>query len=116
MSWGQSSSADAATRESERHIEERVSNYIGVMPFLWLSVDEPSNADTCRGYIERNSIALLSNFGKHAIDLSSPHWLGRHCPRDRVQRSGLWNQNHVEETYDSSFLSTLEGFVHRMHV
>ena len=29
-----------------------------------------------RGYIERNAIALLSNYGKPAIDPPSPGWLG----------------------------------------
>ena len=33
-SWGQGNSADAETRSSERAIETRVSDYIGVMPFM----------------------------------------------------------------------------------
>jgi len=116
MSWGQGNSANAATRKSEQAIEARVSDYIGVMPFLWLAVDEPIGADAYRGYIERNSIALLSNFGMPGIDLPSLHWLGRYCPRDRIERSGLWNQNHVKEAYDPSFLGTLERLVSRMHL
>jgi len=115
-SWGQGSSADTAIRKSERTVEARVSDYIGAMPFLWLAVDDPSGADSCRGNIERNSIALLSNFAKPAIDSPSPHWLGRRCPRDRVQCSGLWNQRHVEEAYDPSFLDTLDRLVSRMHL
>jgi hypothetical protein len=116
LSWGQGNSADATTRRSEQAIEGRVSDYIGVMPFLWLDVDEPTSAGTFRGYIERNSIALLSNFDKPAIDHPSVHWLGRYCPRDRVQRSGLWNQDHVEEAYDPSFLGMFELLVSRMHL
>jgi hypothetical protein len=115
-SWGQGSSADTAIRKSERAVEARVSDYVGAMPFLWLAVDDPPGADTCRGYIERNSIALLSNFAKAAIDSASPHWLGSRCPRDRVQRSGLWNQNHVEEAYDRRFPDTLDHLVSRMHL
>lgn len=115
-SWDQRSSAHSgATHKSERAVEARVSDYIGAMPFVWLAVDDPSGVDTCRPYIERNSIALLSNFEKLAIDPPSPHWLGRHCPRDRVQRSGLWNQNHVKEEYDPSFLDTLDRLVSRAH-
>jgi hypothetical protein len=45
----------------------RVSEYIGAMPFLWLPVEETMDGDTCRGYVERNSIALLRNFDKPAI-------------------------------------------------
>jgi hypothetical protein len=115
-SWGQGNSADAVTRKSELAVEERVSTYIGGMPFLWLAVDEPSGADTCRRYIERNSIALLSNNGKPTVDPPSFHWLGRYCPRDRVQRSGLWNQNHVEKPYDPRFLDTLERLVSQMRL
>jgi hypothetical protein len=106
-SWGQGNSADAETRRSERATEARVSDYIGAMPFLWLAVDEPTGAETARGYIERNSIGLLSDFRQPAIDPPSPHWLGRYCPRARVQQSGLWNQNHVEEAYDPRFLDAL---------
>jgi len=106
MSWGLGNSADAETRTSERAIEERVSNYIGSMPFLWLAVDE--GVETGRGYIERNSIALLSDSRQPAIDPPSPRWLGRYCPRARVQQSGLCNQNHVEERYDPRFLDMLE--------
>jgi hypothetical protein len=114
-SWGVGNSADRETRKSERTTEALVSNYIGSMPFLWLAVDEPIGTENGRGYIERNSIALLSNFAKPAIDPPSPNWLGRHCPRARVQQSGLWNQNHVEEEYDPSFLDTLAHLVSRAH-
>jgi hypothetical protein len=40
----------------EADIEREVSRHIGAMPFLWLSV--PGRTD--RGYLESNSIALLS--------------------------------------------------------
>jgi hypothetical protein len=40
-------------------------------------------------------------------------WLGQYSDRDRVRRSGLWHNNHVEEAYDSSFLKTLEAHVVR---
>ena len=45
---------ERASREAD--IEREVSHYIGAMPFLWFSV--PGRAD--RGYLESNSIALLS--------------------------------------------------------
>ena len=56
-SWGLGNSADAETRGLERAIEERVSDYIGAMPFLWIAVDEPQGAATGRGAIERNSVS-----------------------------------------------------------
>jgi hypothetical protein len=59
--------------------------------------------------IERNAIALLSNYGKAVIDPPSPDWLGRHCDRERVRISGLWNNNHVDEAYDPGFLDLMEA-------
>jgi hypothetical protein len=85
------------------------------MPFLWLAVDDPPGPRSIRGYIERNSIALLSNLEKPPLDLASPRWRGRDCDRGEasVRDSGLWNQNHVDEKYDVAFLSTLEALVER---
>jgi len=83
------------------------------MPFLWLAVeDEPGPKSLC-GVIERNSIALLSNFNTPDVPLDppSPNWLGRWADRELVRRSGLWNVNHVAEVYDPAFLDLMEGLV-----
>ena len=84
------------------------------MPFLWLSVDDVAGPMSDRGLIERNSIALLSNYGKPAIDPPSPGWLGNDCNRERVRLSGLWNNNHVDEPYDPEFLEIMERHVQTM--
>lgn len=81
------------------------------MPFLWLAINDESGPGSLRGYIERNSIALLSNYAKDSFDPPSRNWLGRLCNRDRVRKSGLWNQNHVDEQYDPAFLDTLERLI-----
>jgi len=83
------------------------------MPFLWLAVDDAPGPDSLRGYVERNSIALLSNLGKPPLDAASKRWRGRTCDRGRalVRDSGLWNQNHVEAAYDPGFLDVLERFI-----
>lgn len=81
------------------------------MPFVWLRIaDEPGPA-SLRGYVERNAIALLSNYKKPPLDPSSDSWLGHHCDRERVRESGLWNSNHVEETYDSRFLDIMDDLI-----
>ena len=54
--------------------------------------------------IERNAIALLSGYREPAPDPPSSDWLGHLSDRERVRSSGLWNNNHVDEDYDSSFL------------
>jgi hypothetical protein len=69
------------------------------MPFLWLSIEDDAGPHRLRSYIERNSIALLSNYHKLALDPPSQSWLGHHSHRERVRKSGLWNQNHVDELY-----------------
>ena len=81
------------------------------MPFLWLSIGDEAGPGSLRGYIERNSIALLSNYQEPAIDAPSQTWLGRRCSRERVRQSGLWNQNHVDETYQPAFLDRLEQLI-----
>lgn len=104
--WGAGSSAPAEIRKSERELESHVSRVIGQMSLTWLDIDDDPSPSSLRGYIERNSIALLSNFNAEAADSPSPDWLGRHCNRLRVKQAGLWNQNHVDEQYDPAFLDT----------
>lgn len=101
-------SAPPEIRAAELFLEQAVSERIGAMRVLWLEVDDEPGKSSRRGIIERGSIALLSNFGRTPIDAPSDTWLGRHCSSPLVRRSGLWNQNHVQEEYDPSFLNLLE--------
>lgn len=112
--WGQGSNAEKNVKEKEQLLERPVSKTIGSMPFLWLAVTDPPGPNSQRGYIERNAIALLSNFGKPALDAPSSRWLGYHCDREKVRDSGLWNQNHVDDDYDPGFLDVLERLVSEM--
>jgi len=84
-----------------------ISNYIRAMPFLWLAVDDDPGPESLRKTIERNSIALLSNFERDAIDPPSPGWLGRLSSTKRVRESSLWNSDHVNEIWDPRFLQLL---------
>jgi hypothetical protein len=113
--WAVGNSAPRPIRIREHTAEREVSRIIGAMPFLWLAVDDPPGPDSLRGYIERNSIALLSNLQKTPLDPASRRWRGRTCDRGRalVRDSGLWNQNHVEESYDPGFLNMLEQLVNK---
>ena len=98
-------------RQGEYVLEACVSQYIGGTPFSWLPIDDLAGPASVRGYLERNSIALLSNFERPPLDPPSHNWLGHCSGRERVQRSGLWNNNHVHEQYDSRFLTELEKIV-----
>ena len=81
-----------------------ISSYIGKMPFLWIKVDDQGT----RKFIERNSIALLSNWERNPIDPPSNEWLGncredpliRNPNHDKVTRSGLWNVHYVSRKLD----------------
>ena len=110
-SWGVKNNADRQTLEQEGPLEKLVSQVLGSMPLLWLDVYDAPSKDSLRSYIERNSIALLSNSGKSPLDAPSADWLGHDCPRPRVRSSGLWNQNHTEEAYDPQFLDVLRDLI-----
>lgn len=109
--WGEGNSAPHDVRASERSLEVLVSEVIGAMPFLWLAVEDDPGPDSMRGFVERNSVALLSNFGRHSLDPPSADWPGHHSQSDRVRRSGLWNSNHVEGSHTPEFLGQLASLV-----
>lgn len=107
-SWGVGHTAQRDMRPQEAHLEMLVSHVIRHMPFVWIGIDDDAGPESKRGYLERNAIALLSNYRKPPLDLPSEQWLGHDCPSERVRISGLWNSNHVDETYDPSFLDDFE--------
>ncbi|MFW6065112.1 MAG: hypothetical protein ACOC8Y_06020 [Candidatus Natronoplasma sp.] len=109
--WSKGSSAPKETRKQEYEMEKRVSEYIRELPFLWLKVNDEPGQESDRGYLERNSIALLSNYNKPSIDQRSENWLGQYSPKDKIKSSGLWNSNHVDESYEPEFLDVLEEYV-----
>jgi hypothetical protein len=88
---------------------------IRAMPFLWIAINDEPGSQSLRGYVERNAIALLSNFERAAVDPPSKTWLGHQCDRERVHSSGLWNWRHVDEHHDPTFLDALESFIEAGH-
>ncbi|MDE2786020.1 MAG: hypothetical protein OXL37_05090 [Chloroflexota bacterium] len=113
-SWGIGNNAPREVKLGERPLEQKVSAVIGAMPFLWLAVDDEPGPNSLRGHIERNAIALLSNYGRQPIDPPSTEWLGRYSDRERVRQSGLWNSNHVDDDYDPAFLCALQQQIDKM--
>jgi hypothetical protein len=107
--WATGSSAPRTVRQREYSLERAVSQHIRQMPFLWVSVDDEPGPDSLRGYVERNAIALLSNYDlpDTPIDSASVAWLGRWATSEQIRRSGLWNVNHVADAYDPGFLDVL---------
>lgn len=109
--WGRKDSASRAVRDSERPLERLVSQRIGDMRVVFLPVEDEPGRDSLRGFIERNAIALLSGYVGDAMDPPSPDWLGCHSTRERVRRSGLWNNNHVDESVDAAFHNIFRDLV-----
>jgi hypothetical protein len=91
----------------EERIEMAVSEYIGVMPFLWLDVPDRAG----RYAIEAGAISLLSRCSAGS-DPPSSGWLGQYAFRAEIRDSGLWNVHHVYRRYDSEFLDLMADRVH----
>lgn len=98
-------------KASEQPVEQAVSKMLGAMELLWIPIEDAPGPDSIRGYIERNSIALLSNYEDTVIDPPSTSWLGQFSSRDKVRESGLWNSNHVADTHELAFLNVLDRLV-----
>ena len=98
-------------RDEEYILERRVSAYIREQPVLWVCLDDEPGPDSNRAVLERNAIALLSNFERQSIDSRRDDWLGRYSQSQKIQESGLWNVNHVDEEYDTGFLDLFESAV-----
>jgi len=113
--WAKGSSASKQIRKQEAPLEIQVSEHIGLMPFLWLEINDPAGPNSDRAYIEQNSVILLSNYDYYgtplAVDPPSKTWLG-HFSKNEIRKSGLWNVNYVtEKMIDSKFLVKLEKIV-----
>jgi hypothetical protein len=109
--WGRGDRASLEVRQKEEWLEKEVSKVIRNMRIVSLPVIDEPGPDSRRGYIERHSIALLSNYGKNSLDPPSNGWLGKFSDRKRVRASGLWNQEHVGEAYDPKFLDIPEDLI-----
>jgi hypothetical protein len=103
-----------APDKHELALEAAVSLYIGQMPFVVLPVDDEPGPRSQRAFIERNSIALLSNYARPPLDAPSAAWLGRRCGREKVRQSGIWNTAHVDAAYDPSFMDTMRSLMEDM--
>ncbi len=112
--WSIGNSAPSKIKDEEYELEKSVSNYIGKLPFLWIEIDDEPDKFSNRKVIERNSIALLSNFNKTAIDTRSSEWTGKYSPKVKIKNSGLWNSDHTNEDYDPSFLDLLAKYIDDM--
>lgn len=115
-SWGRDRPGEPAGEptRAESVLESAVSLYVGQMPFVVLSVNDEPGPRSERAFIEKNSIALLSNYARPVLDPPSAGWLGRRCGREKVRQSGLWNTQHVDGAYDPSFMDSMKTWMEDM--
>ncbi len=95
-------SAAKAVREGERDLEQAVSATVCDMSVLWLALEDEPGPDSLRGYIERNAIALLSNWKRQSVDPPSPGWLGHYSDREKVRQSGIWNSGDIRDVAEKA--------------
>ena len=98
---------EALNRGQQRRLAKATSKHMWPMNLLFVPIGE----EECRRYIEKNAIALLSEYNKKPIDPPSERWLGRYSTNERIRRSGLWNHNHVANRHDPEFLDQLKEYV-----
>ena len=101
-------------RIDEKALEVEVSRHIGHMPFVWIAIDDPTGPNSLRAYIEKNSIALLSNYKKDPLDSASPSWLGQYSNLPRIRESHLWNSDYIDAECDPAFLQILKDLIAKM--
>jgi hypothetical protein len=116
--WGKHGVKYRHLRPAEAPLEQAVSDHLWRMPFLWLPAEDEASPMSIRARIERDSIALLSNYGRAGTDVIDPPsqaWLGRFSPRERVYGSGLWNIDGVDRlVWGDRFLDELQDLVDRV--
>lgn len=109
--WGKGERIPDSTLLPEQRLERLVSRRLRDMAIVFLPLEDAPGPDSLRGYVVRQTIALLSADPSTPIDPPSTFWLGYHSPRERVRRSGLWNRRDAGEPPDPRFLDVLARLV-----
>jgi len=108
--WGRGQTAAPDIRALEVNLERAVSAYIARMGVVCLAVGDDAGPSSDRAYIERNVVGLLCG-PLGPVDVPSPEWLGNWSLNESVRRSGLWNVNHTDYSYDPRFLDVFRRYV-----
>lgn len=98
-------------RAQEHPLEKQVTDYICSLPFLVVDIPGEPGRDSDRSRLETNLIALLSHARRTTPGLKSDTFLGNHSPRAEINKTGLWNIDHVNAFYTDSVVSELESYI-----
>lgn len=99
-----------SVREQEHQLEQRVSEYIGSMPFLVLNVPGEPGPQSDRAYIEQRLISTFS-YNHRTHDLGGSDRLYSESPRPEIFRSRLWNINHVEGFASADVVHDVDKYI-----
>ena len=115
--WGiPGEKSNKIVREREKELEKDVSIYLRNLSFTILEIEGEACKNNDRAYIERNTIALLSNYNRDKIDPPSANWLGSFTKKEKIVNSGLWNSYHVDtSTVDAEYFNKLHCFIDKMN-
>jgi hypothetical protein len=108
--WGGKLPSGQVPGADEFDLERRVSRYLADLLVVTLPILDEHSPNSLRGYVERNSIALLTT-AVEAGSVPSADWLGHHAQRDAIRTSGLWNVTHVGDAVEEGFLDRLSEIV-----
>ncbi|WP_435181267.1 hypothetical protein [Halorussus sp. AFM4] len=100
-------------REQEHPLEQRVSDYIRDLPFLWVNIPDEPGPESDRATVEKNAIATLSHFRRTNPDLYKDGWLGHESPKPEIYKTGLWNINHVEALYSQHVVDLISEYAEK---
>lgn len=95
---------------SESRVEAQVTEIIRSYQVQVLPILDPAGSESDRAFIEKNAIAALSVAG-WIVDPPTSEWLGHHSDREAIRHSGLWNIDHVGDSFDQRFLPVLHQLV-----
>jgi hypothetical protein len=110
--WGKGQSASKNITDQEAPLESFVSEYIGSLRVLFISVLDLAGTGSMRATIERQFISMFTE-SMCPIENSSLNWLGRFSDKASIRDSGLWNVRDVGGEYDLKFIPLLDGLLKR---
>lgn len=115
--WGvREEKSNKIVLDSEKELEQNVSLYLRDLRFTILEIEGEASKNNDRAYIERNTIALLSNYCRPKIDPPSTNWLGSLTQKEKIVESGLWNSNYVDiSNVDADYFKKMRYYIDKMN-
>ncbi|MFP3040256.1 hypothetical protein LQZ19_00390 [Treponema primitia] len=99
-------------KNKETAIEKKVSDYVAKLGIVVISINDESSKESDRAFIEKNTIALIAEANRK-FDTISEKWLGREHTSDKINKTFLWNKDHVNYKFSEreKYFNTLRKYV-----